>query len=524
MDVVQEIQAVFDKHENRVFLIDTLADRQFTYREFYRLACSAAALLYEHGIRRQDRVVLLLNNSAEFAALYFGCLFLGAAAVPVNPVLHPNEVAFIVRHSGAKLIIFSPATDRLFNQAASSGPHLLLLPLHECDASKGMEGEVLFNAPGDMRMPPNTPLAGVHEDDLFSITFTSGTTSQPKGVAHRIKSLLKNAAAFDSLMGFHSANRFLHVMSMSYMAGFLNTLLCPFMSGASIVLCRVFDAQTALKFWHPVIDHRVDTFWLAPTMLAVLLKVDRNADAPDYCRKYVKTICIGTAPLPLKIKRAFEQRYGVELLESYGLSELLLVSGNANRYPRSSGSVGRPLPDVEVSTVDENGRLIEGTKGGEILIRTPYLMTGYLNYETGEPDIVSRDDWFPTGDIGYVGSNGDLFVSGRRKDLIIRGGLNISPRAVEEALENHEAVDKAAVIGLPDDIYGEEVLAVLKLNSGYALTNIQESLVVFCRKTLSPISVPSRFMELSEFPISSTGKIQKAKLREIAAATLNRKE
>jgi long-chain acyl-CoA synthetase len=324
----------------------------------------------------------------------------------------------------------------------------------------------------------------------------------PKGVPHRIGRLLDNAGAFNTELGFGPENRFLHVMTMGYMAGFLNTLLSPFMAGASVVIARAFDAQSALRFWQPVLQHAPDTFWMSPTMLTALLRVDRGEAGAEYCRTKVKTICVGTAPLPQRVKRDFEARYGVELFESYGLSELLLISGNSRRYPRLEGSVGRPLPGIDVKVLED----------GELAVRTPFIMAGYLD-DTSQPDAATAPAWFPTGDLGRIGETGELFITGRKKDLIIRGGINISPRAVEDVLLEHDAVAQVAVVGVPHEFYGEEVAAAIVFKSGRSLADERASLEALCRERLSKTSIPTKVVAFDELPMAN-GKVQKHVLRE----------
>jgi long-chain acyl-CoA synthetase len=357
--------------------------------------------------------------------------------------------------------------------------------------------------------PPGGPLpepfAGATDDDLLIILFTSGTTSAPKGVMHRIVSEFGNAVTFNTEMDFGPDHRFLHVWPMAYSSGYLNTLLSPFMAGGSVVLAGAFVAQTVLTFWNPVVAHAANTLWLSPTMMASLLRIDRDTAGIAWCRREVRTVCCGTAPLASKLKRDFEEKYGVEVLESYGLSELLLITANTPRYPRRESSVGRVLPGVELRFADDE----------EILVRTPFAMSGYFDLETMQPAPLEPGSWFPTGDLGRLDAEGNLFVTGRKKDLIIRGGLNISPRAVRDVLLEHPAVEDAAVLGLPHDFYGEEVVAALKLKPGHSLDAEQPSILQLCRARLNQASVPTRLVEVAQFPTGSTGKVLIRELKKL---------
>lgn len=512
---IDEVRELIVHHRDRTFLIDGATGRSLTYGELHTWAARLAAALRARGIGPGDRVALLLDNSPEFALLYFGCLYAGAVAVPVSPALSPAEVRFILRSSRARLLVCSPAMRELGEaEMEVSAPGAVWVVGHGggADGEQGLDYGVPLPAP----LPDAQLLPQESADAVFSINFTSGTTSLPKGVVHRVGALLGNARAFNEMMGIGAGHRFVHVFPMAYMAGFLNTLLCPFVAGGSVVLGGAFDARVALAFWPLVARYSVNAMWLAPTMLAILQRVDRDTTGREFCRSVQPLVCVGTAPLPGKLKLDFEGRYGVELMESYGLSELLLVSANTPRAPRTPASVGRLVPGVEVEI--RGGEGVDSSRGeGDIWVRTPFALAGYLDYETGKSE--PADPWFSTGDVGRLDDAGDLFITGRKKDLIIRGGVNVSPRAVEETLLLHDAVQEAAVVGLPHEVYGEEVAAAVRLHAGRDLAQEQASLQAFCRERLGPAAVPTRFVGVTDFPRSVSGKVQKHELRRQMAGS-----
>jgi len=523
LDVLSEVLARVERDADRVFLLDSIGGRRFRYGEVDALARDLALRLRERGIGRGDRVAIVLENSAEFAILYFACLYLGAVAVPINTQLHREEIDLILRAADARLVAHSQASADLFDAAAledagaerfwitgSGGAGARPDPP---EAWRADAATCAADPAASSAVSPNwKPLAGVDASDLFSITFTSGTTSVPKGVAHRIGSLLGNAKWIYERLDFGPDDRMLHVFNMAYMAGFLNTLLCPFMAGGSVVLSRAFDARSMLRFWEPAIEHRANALWLAPTMLSALLRFDRNPAGARYSREHVKTVCVGTAPLPLSTKHAFEERYGVTVLESYGLSELLLLTSNSHRHPIAEGSVGRPFEGAEIRIANEGGEALELGEDGEILVRTPQAMAGYIDAEKREMIPLEPEQWFPTGDIGHLSESGDLFITGRKKDLIIRGGMNVSPRRIEDVLLAHPAVAEVAVVGVPHEFYGEEVVAALRLEEGQSVEALRASLESHCKAHLSAVSMPNRFVQVDELPTSVTGKVQKGRL------------
>ena len=227
-----------------------------------------------------------------------------------------------------------------------------------------------------------------------------------------------------------------------------------------------------------------------------------------------------TAPLSRKVQREFEEKYSVNVIESYGLSELLLITANEGPAGPKVSSVGTKLPEVRIEIRDDEGSALAAGIDGAIFVNTPHETVGYVDYETGSP-VPVRSQWFDTGDVGHVDADGYLFVTGRVKDLIIRGGFNISPRQIEEVLLQHPAVQDVAVVGAPHDFFGEEVVAAIIPVSDKSVGEIQSSLREDCLAKLGKSSVPDRFVAFDEFPLTQLGKIQKNKIREIVAERMS---
>jgi acyl-CoA synthetase (AMP-forming)/AMP-acid ligase II len=508
----RNVLRIIDSCASRAFLIDSLEGLTYSYSDFHCRACSLAELLRGRGIRKGDRVAIFAENSPEFVASYFACLYLGATAVPVSPQLHDREVRFILEHCGMHALLFCETTRARCMQFVENLRFSLCLG----EQTEGCCSGLVWSMK-DSALPTYSgwqPFDNVGPADLFSITFTSGTTGQPKGVPHSIRSLLENAVAFNKAMGYSETTCMYHVFNMAYMAGFLNTLLCPFLAGGTVVIGQAFDTSLAVHFWDKPIKYGVNALWLVPTIVKTLLKMDRGHRGRQYCRQHIKTICVGTAALPHRIGREFEDVYGVRLFESYGLSELLFVTTNTADRPFKLGSVGRPIDGIEVGIVDEFGSKLRVGETGEIVVRTPHVMAGYLDYESGLPDDKTAPKWFATGDVGHLCEDGYLFITDRKKDIIIRGGLNISPRAVEMVLDRHPQISEAAVVGLPHDYYGEEVVAAVRLKDGAVLAEILDSVRRLCKENLNEVSVPTTFFQLEQLPIGTTGKLHKGMLRE----------
>src|SRR5260370_28890999 len=285
-------------------------------------------------------------------------------------------------------------------------------------------------------------------DDLVVIMYTSGRSAKPKGLAHKLGRMLCNARAFAHAQGIDRDSRFYLTLSMAYMGGFYNLLVLPFLCGASVVVDHVFDARSSLHFWDKARNNSVNTLWLATTVLSILLRMDSGRTGEEFCRSSIRRAFVGFAPLPLKVKHEFETRYGVRLIENYGLSETLFVTARSQDSTVGAGHVGNALPGIDLRIVDDAQEPVGPGIDGEVQILTPDLMAGYLdaNGVLLETDPAA---WFPTGDVGHLADRDSLFITGRKKDLIIRGGVNISPAAIEEVLMHVDGIADGAAVMIP---------------------------------------------------------------------------
>lgn len=506
---VEKIRRIFTDNKSRIFISDSLSGLELTYGDLEKKSLQFAALLKEKGIGRGDRVAVLLPNCLEFVVIYFGCMQAGAIAVPINPLLHQNEVEYIIANSNAVLIIVAKGDEaRWANRFADT--EILPLPLFE-----RLDG---FDA--DSR----GSFEGVRDEDTVVIIYTSGTTARPKAVVISYRNVIKNGIAFTRLVGVGRENRFLGMLSLAYMGGWYNLLLIPFFAEGSLVLSDTFNAETSLSFWDTVIRYKVNTLWFVPAIMSILLSLDRGDKGRLYCVDNIRLSMVGTAPLPLKLKEEFEQKYRISLQENYGLSETFFISTNAPGIPYRVNSVGRLLPGCDLKILDiDTGMPLPVGKKGEIAVKTEYFMKGYLDSSADAPSF-HADEYFMTGDVGFADEDGYLYITGRKKDLIIRGGINISPREIEEILRRNEHVDDVAVVGTSDKVYGENIAAVIKLKKESKGKVSERSMGKFCLDNLASFKCPSRIYFIDEFPRSVTGKVQKNRLKDIIENTRNVKE
>lgn len=515
MTIREIVMDAVARHEDRIFLVDASTHHAITYAKFHERACALAAELRRRGIRKGDRVGVMVPNCCELAILYFACIYLGAVIVPVNPGLNNGEIRFILSSCKPALMVVSPSCVDAVKAVHSNVVKLVPgAAIAGADDPDSVAIETLPEANGFV------PLEDADSGDLVLIMYTSGTTAKPKGLAHRIGSLFRNATAFARAQRIDQDTRFYLTLSMAYMGGFYNLLVLPFLCGASVVVDHVFDARSSLHFWDKARSNQANALWFAPTVISILLRMDRGHTGEEFCSSSVRHAFVGFAPLSLKVKDEFEERYGVRLVENYGLSETLFVTARSpGALDAAPGYVGEVLPGIQLRIGGSEGKRVAPGKTGEVQILTPDLMAGYLDAQ-GNLIEMNASEWFSTGDVGHLDERGSLFITGRKKDIIIRGGVNISPAAIEEVLMQGHGVADAAVVSIPHELYGEDIVAVVKLEPGVELESMLDALVSHAKHNLAQHQQPARYIAIDEFPRTASGKVQKARIRELVAEKL----
>lgn len=509
MNIISKIENIASANTGRIFIIDAVTGRKLTYGEFHAGACAVAGELRHRGLKKGDRAAVMLDNSVDAAMLYFACLYSGVTVVPVNPQWSADQIDFTIRDCAAKMLFTSPGLIGNLRLEALRGLNVGVISIEPGVVPAGVEKlDFAVASPNGF-----VPFEGVSSQDEMIIVYTSGTTSAPKAAVHRIETLCANGLLFIETLGITPESRFYNILPMTYLGGYYNLLLIPFLAEGSVVIGRAFSAETALRFWDPVAEHGVNTLWVVPTIMAILLQLDRSPKGADYSQKGIRLVLAGTAPLPRQIKAAFEQKYGVTVYENFGLSETFFISVNSPRFGKYTPGVGRILPGVKVRIVDIHGGEAAAGEEGEIEVATPYLMKGYYNSSRKQPELLDPRKWFQTGDVGYISPEGELYITGRKKDLIIRGGINISPTAIENVIYREPAVAECAVVGIPHKLMGEEIVAVVRLREGAEFGAVKPALETLCKTSLSSVQQPGKYVHLPEFPHTSSGKIQKNKLR-----------
>lgn len=520
---INKLRKIFKDNSRKIFLFDAIAGRSFNYGEIEEFSLKAVSVLRDLGFKKGDKLAILSSNCAEFIMIYFTCLHLGAIPVPLNVQLQPEEIQKMLLKCGAIGLFFNESLFSKLKSVIEAQPELKLLSFKPNNPDwfskkESANGRTDFFALVSRARRSKEKFLGIINDlDTAIIIFTSGTTKAPKGVEITFGKIISNGLAFIEIIGLNSQLRFYGIMSLSYLGGFYNLMLIPMLMGGSLVLDYEFNINTAVRFWDKIRKYKINALWLVPSMVSVLLSMDRDKAGWEYGAKNIKIGLIGTAPLPLILKKRFEERYGFKLYENYGLSETFFVSTNSPKHSNNRG-VGKIMPGCKVEIRDEQGRNCQAGQLGEIVIDSSYLMKGYFQ---GSPEDCEnlKDGEFYSGDMGYIDVDGYLFVNDRKKDLIIRGGVNISPKEIEEIILLNPKVKEAAVVGVPNELYGEKIVAFLTVNHGLQKKAIME----LCQKHLAPFKVPQEIIFIKELFKSSSGKIQKNKLREKLVNSLKKK-
>lgn len=455
-NILNKLKYLFIERKNDEFITDTTDNNKvYTYGKFLNTVLNFSKFLRDNNINKDSSICYTAENSALTLALEIAVLTLNAKIALIDPLKGEEEVENIISRVKPKLVL--------------KLDDLKKISIKELNADIKIFDDIDYARP-------------------YLITFTSGSTAEAKGVINSFENLYLSAVDFGNEFNLNENNIFYHNFPMAYMAGVLNTFIKPLIFGCKIIVAPRLSFITAMGFWGEIQKYNVDCFWINPTYVATLMKLDRDAKNAEYTKTHNITIFCGTAALDGTLKQKFEDRYGLKLYESYGLSETLFISTN---LPSSNlkGSVGKVLKSIEINLSKEN----------EIQIKTPWMFLGYLGKEP-----VSKKDYFKTGDLGEI-KDGSLYITGRLSDIIIKGGVNISPKRISEIVGAW--VNEFAILGLKDEFLGEKIACFY---SGELDEKNVNSLII---KNLGKDFSIDEFHKLEELPKNINGKTDKLKLK-----------
>lgn len=497
-ELAREAARQYADHRALVF-----GERTLDFKTFDALSDRVAAGLAAQGVRKGDRIGLYCINADFFALAYFGIVKAGATVVPINLLLNPKEVAYILDDAGAKGLIWFELFDESVRHVRTAVPALsCLIRIGQTPPPDG-----ILNWEDLLRHSGETPVVAFDPDeDLVAILYTSGTTGKPKGAMLTHRNLASNVDSIrEALHLTPGKDVLLVVLPMFHAFAATVGMLFPLLNGCTIVPLPKFDpAQVA----ESIAAHKVTVFMAVPSMYNVLLRLPDEAAAQFETLK----VCVsGAAALPVQVMTRFEEKFGKPIYEGDGPTECSPVTCvNPIGGLRKPGSVGLCVPNVDMEIRADNGKELPRGEIGEICVKGPNVMRGYWN----RPDDTKAaffDEWFRTGDLGYEDEDGYFFIVDRKKDMIIVNGMNVYPRVIEEVLYQFEPVREAAVVGQPNKLHGEIPVAYVAMKDG--ATADEESIRAHCRDHLGRHEVPRKVVIVPDLPKNAAGKIMKRELR-----------
>ncbi len=477
-NLINQLHKTYLAQTSQNLLTDSRDGQSYTWQEFFTIGQNAGKFLHEQQI---DKVAIILKNSVDLLALYMGALLEGVCIIPIDPVKGKAEIEEILSEGKCETLITSTSL-KISDLAGVKLYHIEQIRANFYHLNKEFNPQRILDIDGNK---------------LYSITFTSGTSGKPKGVMHSINNLLGAGRDFADAMGFNNQHRFYHNLPMTYMAGMLNLFWMPISIGASIVIGNRFSVMETLRFWKPIIKYNVNAFFFIPTIISLLMKVDKGEKGVEYCRKTAITAGIGTAPLDQNLRHSFTEKYGVELYESYGLSETLFISTNSKLNDRIKG-VGKIVNNIDCRFAED----------GEIQIKNLWNFLGYYNLDT---EAFYQGEYFTTGDLGFL-EEGYLTINGRKKDLIIRGGVNISPARIERTLQQSGELKEFVIAGVKDDVTGEKTVCFY-INETPLEKDQQKNINRLLGSELGKDYLVDDFMLIKELPRNTNGKVDKKRLQ-----------
>ncbi|HOD48453.1 MAG TPA: long-chain fatty acid--CoA ligase [Candidatus Hydrogenedentes bacterium] len=488
-----------------------LDDYRFTYQEIAAYAKRIANIVQDHGVRPGDKVAMMISNTPHFPAVYFGILLAGGVVVPINCHLKSHEICYHLEDSEAKVFFtwvgFLDESVKAMKEA-STCQHLLVISYPD-DFEKPEQGESFNRLLRDAS--PEFDMVETMPDDTAVILYTSGTTGHPKGAELTHFNMFFNAFyTREYILHAKAEDVSLAVLPLYHSFGQTCVQNAILMAGGTMTMVPRFEAERVLDV---VQRDRVSILAMVPTMYFWLL---HEKDNGEYDLSSVRMAVSGGSALPVELLKRFEKEFGVRILEGYGLSETSPVASfNIIERPSKPGSIGLPVWGCEMRIMRGDGTFAGVGEVGEIVMRGHNVMKGY--YKKGlATEEVFADGWFHTGDLARMDEDGYFFIVDRIKDLIIRSGMNIYPREVEETLYGHPAVLEAAVVGIPDEARGEEVKAFVAVKPNAAVS--EDELKEYCFERMARFKCPKSIELVASLPKGPTGKILKRELRGLASS------
>jgi len=486
---------------DKIYLIAPEPGLELSYRQLRDDSVSLGKYLMKRGLRKGDKVSFMLSNGYQTTKIFLGTMYAGFVVAPLNLQAQPSQLEYVADHSDTKLILYTEDQKERVLQAA--GKVKRPIDLMEIDN----DAESIFPRDEDLS---EWTLPEVNEEDDALLLYTSGTTGLPKGVILSHKNMVAGGQYTAVAHELTSQDRALCSLPLYHINGEVVTAVTPLVSGGSVVMPHRFSTS---NFWELISQYRCTWFSVVPTIISYLAS-GTDIQGKNYELGQVRFGRSASSALPPDLHKAFEEKFKISIVETMGLTETAapVFSNPIDPAKRKYGSPGQAVGN-SAKIIDAQGREVSRGVQGEIMIKGDNVMKCYYK----APDITAKtlepDGWLHTGDLGYMDEDEFVFVTGRLKELIIKGGENVAPREIDDVLYKHPAILEAAAVGIPDPHYGEEIMACVALKPGFNTTEAE--LHEHCLKHLGKYKTPKIIRFMDELPKGPSGKIQRLKCRDL---------
>jgi len=457
--------------------------------------------LAKMGLKKGDRISFMLANGYQANKIFQGSMYGGYVVAPLNLTVQPSQLIYVLEHSDTKVVFYSEdQKERLMTAAAEVARDIKLIEIDNDSESIIPENEDL----GGISLPE------IEEEDDALLLYTSGTTGVPKGVILSHKNMVAGGEYTTLAHELTAEDRALCSLPLYHINGEVVTSVTPLVSGSSVVIPRKFSIS---NFWELISEYKCTWFSVVPTMISYLCSAT-DLKGKDYNVDQLRFGRSASSALPPSLHHTFEEKFGISIVETMGLTETAapVFSNPMDPKLRKYGSPGQAVGNT-AKIIDEKGNELPRGEQGEIMIKGDNVMKCYYKAPEITAETIEPDGWLHTGDLGYMDEDGFVFVTGRIKELIIKGGENIAPKEIDEALYQHQAILDAAAVGIPDEAYGEEIMACVTLQPGSSIT--EQELLDHCLELLGKFKTPKTIKILDELPKGPSGKIQRLKLPDL---------
>jgi acyl-CoA synthetase (AMP-forming)/AMP-acid ligase II len=502
--VMRTIRSLIDKRAGeqpqKIYMIAPEPGLEWTYAQMREDSIALAKHLLKMGLNKGDKVSFMMPNGYQTCKLFLGIMYSGLVVAPLNLQAQPSQLEYVVQHSDTKVIfVVEEEWERLAEAVKAVGRPIELIRVDN-DVERLFPEEDLSEY----------VLPEVNEEDPALLLYTSGTTGTPKGVILCHRNMVAGGEYTTLAHQLTVDDRALCSLPLYHINGEVVTAVTPLVSGGSVVMPHKFSVS---NFWELISDNRCTWFSVVPTIISYLVSATETEEK-GYHLEQLRFGRSASSALPPSLHRNFEEKFNVSIVETMGLTETAapVFSNPMDPSKRKYGSPGQAVGN-QAKIVDKEGNEVPRGTAGEIMIKGDNVMKEYYKNTEATAKALEPDGWLHTGDLGFMDDDGFVFVTGRLKELIIKGGENIAPREIDEALYKHPAVLDAAAVGIADDHYGEEILACVCLKSGENCT--EEELLAHCATHLGKFKTPKKIVFMDDLPKGPSGKIQRLKLPEL---------